>query len=140
MAAAPKPQAKLKDFSKRGFTFGMGGAMPPIPPGPPMAPPAGSIAPPQGMGDPASAMKQKMASVPPKDKGKIKKLIMGKLKSALKAQQAGGGAPPMAPPPGAGAPMPPPAMKRGGTVKKAIGGSVRGVGIARKGGGRGKIC
>ncbi len=149
MAGMPSEKVRRAGFEKRGYTFGTGG-MPMAPP-----PPGGMPPPPGAGGNPAAALQQHIAAVPAKDRGKVKKLIAGQLKSAIKAQKAGGGAPPM-PPPGAGAPppagaMPPPppgppgppgvpGMKKGGKVaRKAIGGAVRGVGAARKGGGRGRF-
>lgn len=123
---APPPKVRRKSFRTDGYEFAGGGM--------PMAPP-----------DPGQALKQQMAQVPSKDQGKIKKALKMSLQNALKAKKQAPAMPmPPAPPPGAGgAPMPPAvptAMRCGGAVKKAIGGAVRGVGIAKKGGGRGKIC
>ena len=174
-AGASKPKS-FRAPTKQGYkfkmkrTFGDGGMPMPPPPGP-MGPPGAAPAGPPV--DPATAIQQKIASVPSKDRAKIKKLIKSKLKDALKAQKAG--AAPMAPPPqaapqGPPPPAPMPGMKKGGQVEsKAMvqkeidffkkkgapksmitheiaeknamvkGGSVRGVGIARKGGGRGRI-
>ena len=111
--------------------FGTGGAS--------LAPP-GAIPAPQGMGtpsgDPGDIIRQKLAAAPPKDQVKIKKLLKEQIKKATKGKSKAPAIPmPPAPPPGAGGapipPAPPPGMR--------IGGAVRGVGIARKGGGRGKI-
>lgn len=127
MAAAPKRTARLGNYQKRGFEFGTGGM--------PMAPMPGPAAPPPPA-DPGQMVQQQMAAVPPKDKGKIKKLLGMQLKKAMKQKKAG---PAMPMPPAAPAPAPAAPMKCGGKVKKAIGGAVRGIGIARKGGGRGKM-
>ena len=125
MKNASKPM-DFRSAGKKGFqfkmkrTFGDGG-MSMMPPG--GAPPA----------DPAAAIAGKVAAVPPAQRAKVKAGIKKMLQSQLAAKQAPSAPAPIGPPPG------PPMMKGGGTVKKAIGGSVRGVGIARKGGGRGKI-
>ena len=145
----PAEKLRRTGYPLRGYTFGTGGMPMPPPPGgapagpPMMPPPGGAPMPPQG-GNPAAAIQQKIAQAPPKDRAKIKKLIKGTIKAAIKAQQGGGGMPPPGagapPPPGPpGPPMPPPGMKKGGKVKKAGGGAVRGIGLARKGGGRGRF-
>lgn len=138
MAAMPTPKERRPGFAKRGYTFGDGGMpMAPMssPTGPTAAPPMG---PPPG-GNPGDVIKQQLQAAPPKDRAKVKKLIAGKLKALIKAKQAAPQAAPMPPPGGAPMPPPQPGMKKGGTVKKAIGGAVRGIGIARKGGGRGRF-
>ena len=168
LTGASKPKS-FKVRGKQGYkfkmpqTFGNGGMPMPPPSGTPMGPPMAPMGPPQGVpppADPAVALKQKIDSLPPKDKAKVKKLMVSKLKAAMQAQKAGGGAP-MAAPPGmkAGGKVESKAMvqkeidffKKKGAPKSMItheiaeknamakGGAVRGIGIARKGGGRGRI-
>ena len=109
MKATPMPKQKLRrtNFNKMGYAFADGGM-----------PPAGA--------DPVSVMRNAVKSAPKKARPKVMSLVRGLLQKAAMDKQAGGT--PMA----QAAPAVAPTMPM-----MATGGTVKGVGIARKGFGSG---
>ena len=109
MKATPMPKQKLRrtNFNKMGYAFADGGM-----------PPAGA--------DPVAVMRNAVKSAPKKARPKVMSLVRGLLQKAAMDKQAGGA--PMAQAAPAVAPTVP---------MMATGGTVKGVGIARKGFGSG---